>query len=267
MCGLTGIIFGKKERSLEDYHELSRLFTSMFILSEQRGHHASGVATLNTRGKASLFKIPVPPTRLVEVEGYNNVLETLNNNTTILMGHSRWKTVGSEYNNYNNQPIIAGSILGTHNGTITNASSLFARNRFKRKAEVDSEILFRMADASIIDGSINATIYKNYIAECHGNLSCVVVSKTDPCNVFLLKGSKPLSLYYNARLQVIAYSSIDGYIKDSVETDDWVSLIMPENKMYQTCFDDFNNVVADSFSFVKSIPKPKAKQTQLFLDF
>jgi glucosamine 6-phosphate synthetase-like amidotransferase/phosphosugar isomerase protein len=274
MCGLTGIIFGKHSRSCDDYEELKEIFTSMFILSEQRGRHASGLATLDTTGKTHLYKLPVPPTRMVNLAGFNKILSTVNNKTTLLIGHSRWKTVGSEYNNNNNQPIISGSILGTHNGTISNATALFARYQLKRLAEVDSEVLFRMADASLQEGTLNTVTYKNYLAECQGDLSCVFASKADPKCVYLFKGSKPLFLYYNPRLQVIIYSSNDAYIDASiVDSDGWFPLKMPENRMYQTCFDDFKNVVSDSFTFVRNQPisnyvKKKSKpQRSLFVEY
>ena len=197
MCGLTGVIFGKKKRSERDYEEIKKIFSSMFIFSEQRGHHASGVATIDLSGKTHLYKIPVPPTRLETLLGYKKVLSSVSDQTTLLIGHSRWKTVGSEFNNNNNQPIIAGSILGTHNGTISNATELFKRHQYTRFAEMDSEILFRMANASMQEGVLNTVSYKSLLSECEGNLSCVFVSKIDPKDVYIFKGNKPIYLYYN----------------------------------------------------------------------
>lgn len=255
MCGLTGVIFGKKTRTQDDYEEIKEIFTTLFILSEQRGHHASGLSTLSVEGKTHLYKLPVPPTRMASLSGFKKTLDHVGDRTTLLIGHSRWKTVGSEYNNNNNQPIISGSILGTHNGTIINANTLFAHYRLKRIAEVDSELLFRMADASLQNGVLNTVAYKKYLAECRGDLSCVFASKADPKCVYLFKGSRPLFLYYNPRLQVIIYSSSESYIEASiVESDGWVSLRMPENTMYQTCYDDFNQVVSDSFTFQRNSP-------------
>lgn len=273
MCGLTGVIFGQKKRTKKDYKEIKQIFTSMFIFSEQRGHHASGLATLDTEGKTTLYKIPLPPTRMTTVSGFNRVLDTLSNKTTLLIGHSRWKTVGTEFNNNNNQPLISGNILGTHNGTIQNASKLFKQYQFKRLAEVDSEILFRMADASLQDGVINTQTYKNYLSECQGNLSCVFASKTDPECVYLFKGDKPLFLYYNARLQVIIYSSNEKYILDSIEdSEGWVPLKMGEKRMYQTCFSDFKNVISDTFTYQQNKPitafvNKSKPQRSLFADF
>jgi hypothetical protein len=42
-------------------------------------------------------------------------------------------------------PLRSGDCLGTHNGTVVNADALFRRFRLRRYAEVDSEIIFRLA--------------------------------------------------------------------------------------------------------------------------
>ena len=255
MCGLTGVIFGNKKRSEKELETIRDIFTTMFIFSEERGHHASGIATLDIKGKSKLYKLPVPPSRMVSLDKYNEILYSIGDKTTILMGHSRWKTVGSEYNNNNNQPLISGPIIGEHNGTISNHNSLFRTYQFKRFAEVDSEILFRMAEASLKDGVIQTATFNSYISQCQGSLSCVYVSKTDPTSVYLFHGDKPLFLYYNPSMQVLIYSSAKQYIEEALDGDDgWSSITFPENKMYQTNFKDFKNIIAEPFFFRRNVP-------------
>ncbi len=61
---------------------------------------------------------------------YRKGLASLDSDTTCIIGHTRWKTRGNEFDNLNNQPVVTanshvtGSIT-THNGTITNADALF----------------------------------------------------------------------------------------------------------------------------------------------
>ena len=62
------------------------------------------------------------------------------------MGHTRWPTRGDVRNNFNNHPLRCLDCLGTANGTITNADALFRRFRLRRHAEVDSELIFRLAN-------------------------------------------------------------------------------------------------------------------------
>lgn len=266
MCGLTGLIFGKKKRSKEEYEFLMDIFTTAFLFSEERGHHASGITRMSIDGKYKLYKLPVSPSRMIDVSTYNDIIDHVDDDTTILMGHSRWKTVGSEFKNYNNQPILAGSILGTHNGTISNYNSLFQIYQFKRFAEVDSEILFRMADASLQDGIIHTGNLNNYLSKCRGSLSFVFVSKTDPGSVYLYHGDKPLFLYYNPALQVLFYSSSKKYIEDSLaDSRGWVSITFPENKMYQTTYSDFTNIISENFFFIRNIPIKREETMQKLL--
>ena len=75
--------------------------------------------------------------------------------STALLGHTRWRTRGDPGNNANNHPIRAGDIVGTHNGTLYNADALFRRLRLPRFAEVDSEVIFRMAQRCTTEGKIN----------------------------------------------------------------------------------------------------------------
>lgn len=58
---------------------------------------------------------------LVYEKPFQELLGQVDNETTILMGHTRWRTRGNEFNNRNNHPIRAGIVIGTHNGTIYNA--------------------------------------------------------------------------------------------------------------------------------------------------
>ena len=255
MCGLTGVIFGKKTRTKEEFEVIKDIFSTMFIFSEERGHHASGIASLSIDGNHRLYKLPVAPSRMITLKTYKDILNSINNKTTILMGHSRWKTVGTEYNNNNNQPIVAGPIIGEHNGTIYNHNSLFKKFQFRRFAEVDSEILFRMAEASLLDGVIQTGTFGNYISNCSGNLSCVYVSKTDPTSVYLYHGDRPLFLYYNPDMQVLVYSSSKDYIEEAIDGDKgWLSIKFPENKMYQTNFQDFQSIISESFFYHRDTP-------------
>jgi len=58
MCGLTGVIYGKKRRRREEIDHLTWLFTRLLVLSEKRGPHATGAAWLDLDGEHRLFKLP-----------------------------------------------------------------------------------------------------------------------------------------------------------------------------------------------------------------
>ncbi len=160
MCAQLGVIFGTARRGRGDQEHrdklLGWLFTYLLLLSEKRGPHATGVALLKSNGEHVLFKRPLKASDFIKDKRFREVLNSIDACTTLLMGHTRWQTVGDASNNENNHPIRAGQVIGTHNGTIFNADELFDLLGLPRRAEVDSELIFRIADATLDDGRFDA---------------------------------------------------------------------------------------------------------------
>jgi amidophosphoribosyltransferase len=129
MCGQVGILFGRKRRGAAEQDYLCTVFLRLLVAAEVRGPHASGLVWLKTDGTHRIVKQPLPASELVYREDFQDALCEVDNQTTVLMGHTRWRTRGDERNNANNHPLRAGRIIGTHNGTLYNADVLFKRLR------------------------------------------------------------------------------------------------------------------------------------------
>ncbi len=202
MCGLTGVILQTKRRRKTELEEIGRVFTELLLLNQARGKDAAGLAIIRHDGAYSLFKRPGPAAKLVMEEKYAEVLGRLDNGTTCILGHTRWKTRGTEANSLNNQPIRAGAVIGTHNGTILNADELFRKFRLPRHAEVDSEFIFRLADKKkrIEDFTVCAR-------NVRGGMSAVFTRTSAPDTVLVVKGNKPLMLWYHKDFRAVFYSS------------------------------------------------------------
>jgi glucosamine 6-phosphate synthetase-like amidotransferase/phosphosugar isomerase protein len=217
MCGQVGIIFGKKRRRIAEREYLNEVFIRMLLCSEERGPHASGMAWLRTDGDFRLFKRPIRAHRLVRESTFHELMAEVDNQTTILMGHTRWRTRGSEANSRNNHPIRSGIIIGTHNGTIYNANYLFRRLGLPRYAEVDSELLFRLADRFAPDGTIDGRGFRKALRLCRGQMSAVLASRLDPGAITVIKGNKPLSLRYSRKHRAMLYASEPEYIEAALD--------------------------------------------------
>lgn len=228
MCGQAGIILGQKKRRGDERDHLAWLFTQLLVLNEPRGPHATGVAWLKRDGEHRLFKRPVRATRLVGDKAFHEVLAGIDNRTTLILGHTRWRTVGDEQVNENNHPIRAGDILGTHNGTIYNADYLFRRFRLPRFAEVDSELLCRLAGHAARNGRIDIESFKGHLTFCRGQMTAVMASRRDPETVLVLKGNMPLEMRLNRRHRAVLYASDAAYL-DAVldEEHGWRELTVP----------------------------------------
>ena len=260
MCGLAGIILGEKQRRESELRRLADVFTRLLVLNEPRGPHATGVAWMNADGEQKLFKQPIPASQFVMERQYARLLEEMDNRATILMGHTRWRTRGSEQDNRNNHPILAGDVLGTHNGTILNADYLFRRLRYRRFAKVDSEILCRIVNGATRTGALDVPYLQKRLALCRGQMAAVFASRRMPDTVLVLKGNNPLNFRCHARRQLVLYATDDSCLNE-VLTDErgWTKMIVPAMTLlvFQRA-----NVCAPFTGPFTFIPQVRAKKPQ-----
>jgi len=252
MCGMTGILFKPQLRTSAELATLGRIFTRLLALNEHRGRDASGIALIRNDGECRLFKRTVRSHELIEQPEYRAILESLNEQAALLMGHTRWATVGSRSCWENAQPLKTRCCV-TCNGTIYNANELFAKYHLARHADTDSELIARLADRYAPDGKIYVKGFIRTLRECCGQLSAVVVSPADPQTVIILKGDKPLSLNYHQELGVVIYTS-DARHRDLVLNDEsgWSPLKLPA--MHYAVFDTrmLPEVEINPFNYTKS---------------
>lgn len=251
MCGQTGIVWGRKMRRAEEREYLKEVFTRLLLLSEPRGPHATGLAWVNRGGEHRIFKAPLPARDFILEPAYRETLEGVDNTTTILMGHTRWPTRGDVRNNLNNHPLRCLDCLGTANGHINNADALFRRFRLRRHAEVDSELIFRLASRLTgEDGRIDLDRLITKIARFRGQMSAVMVSRRDPGTVLVLKGDKPLALWLHPKRRVVAYASNEEYLREALADDaGWRPLEIPPMTMIVLDHEAIGAFVTRSFHF------------------
>eukprot|EP00831_Metopus_contortus_P082484 TRINITY_DN8928_c0_g1_i2.p1 TRINITY_DN8928_c0_g1~~TRINITY_DN8928_c0_g1_i2.p1 ORF type:complete len:378 (-),score=57.30 TRINITY_DN8928_c0_g1_i2:980-2113(-) len=225
MCGLCGIIFGKAERTSGDYAKLRSTFTRLLALNEARGKDAVGMAVILDDFDYYLLKRPGRAIGMIGLPEYHDRLHVVDDHAALLMGHTRQATVGCTERMDNAQPLRAGSCMGTVNGTITNADELFNRHRLPRFAEVDSELIVRLADSHIVNNDIALRRFIPALKTIHGQFSAVIVSLGNPNRILLLKGNRPLTAYYHDGLNVVAYSSEARHLDRALtDLDGWRDL-------------------------------------------
>jgi len=215
MCGQAGLILGRRRRSNAERADAVAAFVHLLLLSEVRGPHATGIARLQCQGPPVLRKAPIPAADWLDSDACNELLAGVDARTTALLGHTRWRTRGDPGNNANNHPIRAGDIVGTHNGTLYNADALFRRLRLPRFAEVDSEVIFRIAQRCTTEGQIDVPRLAQALRVCRGQMSAALVSRQDPERVVLIKGNKPLELWVHPRRKLAVYASDGRFLDDT----------------------------------------------------
>ena len=209
MCGLTGVLLYPTHRSADEWREITAIATANLVFNEERGREAAGVVAIGMDGTCRLFKQPVPASELVEMDGYRQVMDTVGDSTVCILGHTRMPTKGSRWRNVNNHPLLAGHVVGIHNGVIHNDDTLFARLGLPRAGEVDSEVIFRLLDT--LDPVRSNGHYRHgirsQVALLDGIFATLSVDLRAPWGLLALKEQRPLCLHYEPEMQALFFSS------------------------------------------------------------
>jgi len=209
MCGLVGALLKPEQRTPDAWRTILDVTTSNLIANEERGREAAGIAVIQRSGRHFVFKQPVTVSKLVEMPGYKEVLDTVGPETVCILGHTRWPTKGSRWQNVNNHPLEAKYVVGIHNGQIKNDDQLFTALELPRAGKVDSEIIFRLQDT--IDPTTSnghyATDLRRHINLLDGRFATLSVDVRKPTQLLALKHLRPLCLHYEAPLQTLFFSS------------------------------------------------------------
>jgi glutamine---fructose-6-phosphate transaminase (isomerizing) len=136
MCGIAGYTFNSNS-------DFDRTFTAQALLAgiAERGADAVGYA-YRSSGSVAVHK---------QRSGASALLDRVNvpDDATQVLVHVRDYTKGLPSIESNNHPVRHGSVVGIHNGIITNDEEIFARHRFARSAPdmtVDSAAIFALAE-------------------------------------------------------------------------------------------------------------------------
>jgi glucosamine 6-phosphate synthetase-like amidotransferase/phosphosugar isomerase protein len=239
MCGQFGIILARKLRRKSELKSIERILSRLAVSNEDRGTDATGLILTNSDGSYFLYKNNISARKYVKGGGVSDVLSHYSNKTTTaILGHTRWANRGTPENSRNNHPLVCGDALGTHNGTITNAKAIAARFGIDKKAEVDSEIIFRLADLchNVDDGNLDVELFREfYLSKLAGQMSAVVASRSDGNKIVIVKGNKPLAIRYSKKLRAIIYSSESLHVDAAIvgEVSDAITLSSPKMSVFE----------------------------------
>lgn len=209
MCGLVGVLLFPKDRTPEEWRAIADITSSNLLANEERGREAAGLAVIQRDGQHRIFKQPVAVSTLVQMDGYQRTIETLGPETVCILGHTRWPTKGSRWQNANNHPIVSNHVIGVHNGHINNDDVLFTTLGLPRRGQVDSEIIFRLQetiDPEQANGNY-CTDIRQRLNLLNGRFATLSVDLREPTQLLALKHLRPLCLHYEAPMQALFFSS------------------------------------------------------------
>lgn len=219
MCGQTGLLVGNASQFLEDQSQYLRLFTRMLCLSEHRGPDATGAAWLDAGGRLRVCKAPIAASQFTRSPTYRAWRNSVSPSTYLLMGHTRLPTQGSHLHRRNNHPLVDRRefpVVLTHNGNFPGANRYFRHFGLKRRWEVDSELLVRLARRHAGVEGIDLPALLKDIGQCQGHLAAVLAWAAKPGVVILLRRDRPLFLAWQERRRLLAYASERSILGDAI---------------------------------------------------
>ena len=138
MCGIFG--FAKREgwQSESQMDRIEDVISNLTFESVVRGNESTGFAIASETDKL-VYKTLKPSDELVCSNEWHNILEKVNIDTTIFLGHVRLATTGAKVKE-NAHPFVKGSVIGAHNGMLYNHKEI--ASKMGKNVQVDSEVIF-----------------------------------------------------------------------------------------------------------------------------
>ena len=175
MCGIVGVASnGPMTVQMKDF------FQSLLFHDVVRGHHATGVAAIDTLDRSlAVVKKAVPAADFLSLKEVDDDLFAHKHNFNIYIGHNRWATSGAKDDDKNAHPFIHGDIVGVHNGSLRNQSLLDDHKNFV----VDSDNLYYQ---------LNKTGLTDTLSKTDGAFALVWYDKSDNTLNFIRNDERPL---------------------------------------------------------------------------
>lgn len=242
MCGIFGIV--RCKGSTFNTKLLRLVLKKLAIESKIRGRDATGYAFMQKDG-INIFKHNVHADSFISLKNYKQVIRDNMPGTGgfgypyAVIGHTRAQTLGTHMNPDNNHPLRVGSIVGVHNGMISNHREIFkwldnaSEGKTKRIAQVDSEAIFALtnymskvlkwpakhADEKVIGhvGDPTSQAIAKAAGRLRGSFACAALDADNPKNVWLFRGAGQLAVNYYREEKLLIFASVEHFINTSVK--------------------------------------------------
>lgn len=184
MCGHVGVA-GDINVNIE------KILRSMLIFDSLRGEDSTGVAVVRkTDGNVFLAKHLGDPFQLFDSRAFERALR---NSNKVIIGHNRYATQGA-VSTRNAHPFDFETLVGAHNGTLTNKYKLVDHGNFT----VDSENLYHHIEQKGL---------KHAIETAEGAWALVWWDKVEESLNFLRNKERPLHFCYTMDYKTLFWAS------------------------------------------------------------
>ncbi len=211
MCGIAGAIIEPRIRPEQDWLTIRRMYTTMLVLTTARGTDAAGTAVAGFNGLMAFGKMPGSAAKFIQDEHYQKVIQAINPQAAVVIGHTRAATSGPASKNENNHPFQCGSVVGVHNGWIHNDDDLTKRRHLPIKSQCDSEVIFWLLNKE----SWDAEGVTRALEPLEGAYAVAATRIGNLDRILLAAGDMPLAAIWDEQLGVLWYDSTAAIIQQT----------------------------------------------------
>lgn len=222
MCGICGVVLDGRKRSPTEWADIKLEVARALVSTQSRGTDATGLFTVSTTQGIAYDKDAIPASDFITTDTFWDILADIDEDTVAIVGHCRLATHGSCEISDNNHPLADGSLVGVHNGVLSNHAELGRRHR--SLAEVDSASAMATIRDNSPDGITNQTMRKS-IQEMRGTFALVVADDRDPNGIWVARNTySPLVFSRDSGRGLFWLASTQAILRDAVGATNSFSL-------------------------------------------
>ena len=204
MCGIFGFAKTSDKQNDNQLEILKRLLTELTDESSIRGTDSTGFSIMNPDTRYT-FKTLMDSSELVDSDDWSTILNKIDRQTTIAMGHVRLATTGS-VKLENAHPFNIGDVTGAHNGIIHNYNEV-ASSMGKPSPDVDSQVLFQ---------SLNRNHMSKAFENIDGDFAITWVKDSNRKLHIARESGRPMVVSYWKKARVLFWASTYKIMSDAM---------------------------------------------------
>ena len=229
MCGIMGMVLNRRERTDEELENLRERFSTLLVATQVRGKDAAGAFVVN-ESSIRYHRAPGAASTLVKSPLWWGLMDTISEETTAVVGHTRFATTGCPTCNDNNHPITIGSLIGVHNGVLYNDDEI--RDRYPYEQEVDSAAIFALLNGESKGDLLTADMIADTLPGINGNLAIAVADNRKPDKLFIARdGTRPLFLAPDPNDDIMWIASTAAILQAGLRTKRLSTVSLPPNSI------------------------------------
>ena len=203
MCGIFGFAKTSGHQTENQLEMLKDVLTELADESSIRGTDSTGVSIIQPNSRRT-YKTLLDSSTLVGTGDWTELLDSINVDTTIAIGHVRLATHGI-VKTRNAHPFHVGDVIGAHNGIIHNYNKV--AKSLGKEVEVDSQVIF---------ASLNRNKMKNAFEDIDGDFAITWIKESNRKIHLARESGRPMHVAYWKKARVLLWASTKEILEKSM---------------------------------------------------